>query len=165
MYLSKDREQAPKSSKKMIIAATAGLAVAGVATVSYMNQSDTLNFTQLASAPQLGDQFYNNINKGCDEWYVNASKLSLQAQDAFLPQAKFMWEHKLLLTKYGRESYHRSMGQFIDQIEALTDSQRDIENHYAYTDKYLAKVGEKLSSDEKWRVALKWSTKVSNACV
>jgi hypothetical protein len=58
-----------------------------------------------------------------------------------------MWEHKLLLTKYGRESYHRSMGQFIDQIEALTDNQRTIENYYAYTDKYLAKVGEKLSSD------------------
>jgi ABC-type sugar transport system substrate-binding protein len=73
MYLSKDREQAPKSSKKMIIAATAGLAVAGVATVSYMNQSDNLDFTQLASAPQLGDQFYNSINKGCDEWYNNAS--------------------------------------------------------------------------------------------
>jgi len=57
------------------------------------------------------------------------------------------------------------MGQFIDQIEALTDNQRTIENYYAYTDKYLAKVGEKLTSDNKWRVALKWSTKVSNACV
>jgi predicted ribosomally synthesized peptide with SipW-like signal peptide len=48
MYLSKDREQAPKSSKNMIIAAAAGLAVVGVATTAYMNQEDEMDFTQLS---------------------------------------------------------------------------------------------------------------------
>jgi len=55
------------------------------------------------------------------------------------------------------------MGQMIDQIEALTDAQRLIENYYTYADKYVKKVGEKIPGG-KWRVVLKWSTKISNAC-
>jgi hypothetical protein len=47
MYFEKDREQAPKSSKKMLIAAASGLAIAGVATVGYMNQADNMNFEEL----------------------------------------------------------------------------------------------------------------------
>jgi len=47
MYLSKDREQAPKTNK-MIIAAAAGLAVVGVATVSYVNQEDNMDFQSLS---------------------------------------------------------------------------------------------------------------------
>lgn len=88
----------------------------------------------------------------------------LKAQDSFLPQAKFLWEHKLLMTRYGKESYHASMGNMIDQIEELADGARDIENYYAYADKYLSKTGEKIAGG-KWRVVLKWSTKVSNACL
>lgn len=38
-----------------------------------------------------------------------------------------------------------------------------IENYYAYVDKYLAKVGEKIPGG-KWRVMLKWSTKIGVAC-
>lgn len=34
MYLSKDRDQAPKRSNKMIIAAAAGLGAVGVATLA-----------------------------------------------------------------------------------------------------------------------------------
>lgn len=56
------------------------------------------------------------------------------------------------------------MGYMLDQIEALTDSQRLLENYYSYSDKYLRKVGEKIPGG-KWRVVLKWSTKVSNACM
>jgi len=39
-----------------------------------------------------------------------------------------------------------------------------LENYYNYADKYLKKVGEKIPGG-KWRVVLKWSTKVSHACV
>lgn len=45
MYLEK--EQAPKSSKKMLIAAASGLAIAGVATLGYVNQSDNQTFDEL----------------------------------------------------------------------------------------------------------------------
>ena len=63
MYLSKDNTQAPKSSKKMIIAAATGLAVAGVATVGYMNQADQVDFENLAShdGMTLAYQFYNTV--------------------------------------------------------------------------------------------------------
>ena len=77
MYLSKDREQAPKSSKKLIIAAATGLAVAGVATVSYMNQEDSMDFETLASASRLGDSFFNNIDFECNHWYTGASNTFL----------------------------------------------------------------------------------------
>ena len=75
-----------------------------------------------------------------------------------------MWENSLLLTRYGKDQYHKSNGLFIDQIEALADSQRLIESYYAYADKYLAKVGDKIAGG-KWRVVLKWSTKIGNACL
>lgn len=52
----------------------------------------------------------------------------------------------------------------LDQIDALTDAQRLIENYYAYTGKYLAKVGDKIPGG-KWRVMLKWSTKIGVACL
>ena len=85
MYLSKDREQAPKSSKKMIIAAAAGLAVCGVATVSYVNQEDNMDFTNLDTEANLASSFLNKIAGPCDAFYHEASKNFLAGQDAFLP--------------------------------------------------------------------------------
>lgn len=55
------------------------------------------------------------------------------------------------------------MGNMIDQIEALTDAQRLLENYYAYVDRYLAKVGNKIENG-KWRVVLQWSKKIGTAC-
>lgn len=68
MYLSKDREQAPQSSKKMIIAAMAGLAVAGVATVSYVNQEDNIDFENLngMTPAHLAASFYKDIATPCN---------------------------------------------------------------------------------------------------
>lgn len=73
MYLSK--EQAPKSSKKVLIAAAAGFACVGVATISYVNQEDNMDFEQLSSlsAPQMASQFYSKIANPCNQWYHNAS--------------------------------------------------------------------------------------------
>lgn len=48
------------------------------------------------------------------------------------------------------------MGNMIDQIEALADAQRLLENYYAYADKYLAKTGDKIENG-KWRIVLKYS--------
>lgn len=56
------------------------------------------------------------------------------------------------------------MDTFISQIDALIDVQRPIENYYSYADKYITKVGDKIEGG-KWRVVLKWSTKVGDACV
>ena len=140
MYLSKDREQAPKSSKKMIIAAAAGLAVVGVATVSYMNQEDTMDFTELASnakANKLANGFFTKLADPCSNWYNNASKSFLKAQDDFVPQAKFMWENKLMLTKYGQKAYHTSMGDMIDQIDSLVDAQLKVDEYWSYANPKL----------------------------
>jgi hypothetical protein len=85
------------------------LAIAGVATVSHMSQQDSVEFQNLAETPMdLGVKFFN-LNQQCDDWYLNAQNAFLKSQDDFVPQAKFMWEHKLLLTKYGRDDYHSSM--------------------------------------------------------
>jgi hypothetical protein len=67
-----------------------------------------------------------------------------------------MWEHNLLLNRYGKTSYHAAMGNMIDQIEALADAQRLLENYYAYADKYLSKTGDKIENG-KWRIVLKYS--------
>jgi hypothetical protein len=72
----------------MIIAAAAGLAVVGVATVSYVSQEDEMNFTDLSSdyaAADLAGKFFNNIASPCNKWYHDASKSFLAGQDAFLP--------------------------------------------------------------------------------
>jgi len=116
MYLSKDREQAPKSSKKMIIAATAGLACVGMATVGYMSQSDSITFEtmELAQHQDLGHSFFNDIGSKCDEHYITASRDFLKGQDRFIPQAKFMYENRNLLVTYGRDQYHRAMGSMIN---------------------------------------------------
>jgi len=133
MYLSKDREQAPKTNK-MIIAAAAGLAVVGVATASYMSQEDSMDFTNLSEMgpDKLGHLFFTKIAEPCNKWYEDASKSFLGGQDAFLPQAKFMYEHKMLLVRYGGSAYREAFGHMLDQIEMLTDAQRDLENTYAY---------------------------------
>ena len=87
MYLSKDREQAPKSSKKMIIAAAAGLAVCGVATVSYINQEDNMDFENLSdmSPSNLANNFLNKVAGPCNKFYHDQSKNFLAGQDAMLP--------------------------------------------------------------------------------
>ena len=86
MYLNKDNET-PKSSKKILIAAAAGIAVVGVATVGYVNQEDSMDFEQLASVnpAALGHKFYAEIANPCNDWYHNASKTFLKGQAAFLP--------------------------------------------------------------------------------
>jgi len=105
MYLNKDREQAPKSSKKMIIAATAGLACVGVATVGYMSQQDSADFDMIelnsAKEAAFGRDFHEKVAGPCDDYYHNAAKAFLHGQDAFMPQAKFLWENKNLLVRYG----------------------------------------------------------------
>jgi len=76
----------------------------------------------------------------------------LKAQDSFVPEAKFMWENKLLLTKYGAMSYHRAMGFMLDQIEKLKDAQLELENVYAYSNKYMRLVDKNIQKNNKWRV-------------
>ena len=76
-----------------------------------------------------------------------------------------MWENKAILTRYGGNAYKVSMDSMIDQIEALTDAQRDIENFYSYSNKYLRLVDKNIKKANKWRVILKWSTKVSSNCL
>ena len=76
-----------------------------------------------------------------------------------------MWEHKLLLTRYGGNAYKGAMNNMLDQIESLTDAQRDLENVYSYSNKYLALVDKNVKKGNKWRVILKWSTKVSQNCL
>jgi hypothetical protein len=76
-----------------------------------------------------------------------------------------MWENKLFLTRYGKKAYSAAMFKMIDEIEALTDAQRDLENVYSYSNKYLDTVDRNVKKGNKWRVILKWSTKVSDNCV
>lgn len=71
----------------------------------------------------------------------------------------------MLLTRYGGNSYHTVMGNMIDQIEALADAQRSLENVYSYSNKYLRLVDKNVKKANKWRVILKWSTKVSSNCI
>jgi hypothetical protein len=165
MYLSKDREQAPKSSKKMIIAATAGIACAGIACGAYMSQEDTITFEEmeLAQHQDLGHEFYRDIGAKCDEHWIDASNTFLKAQDRFIPYAKFMYENKHLLYQFGGDTYHRAMGSFIDQIELLTDAQRTLENNYRYGSDKMRLVTKNIPKG-KWRVWLKWSTKFALAC-
>lgn len=69
------------------------------------------------------------------------------------------------MTRYAKQTYHDTEGYFLDQMNTLTASQMLVQNYYAYADKYLTKVDGKVNSGEKWRVMLKWSTKISNACL
>jgi hypothetical protein len=56
------------------------------------------------------------------------------------------------------------MNSMIDQLDLLAEAQIDVENYYLYADKYLRLTGSKIPGG-KWRTMLKWSTKVSNACL
>lgn len=56
------------------------------------------------------------------------------------------------------------MGHMLDQIEALTDAQLELEGIYDYANKYINLVGKNIPKN-KWRVVLKWSTKVTDNCV
>jgi len=87
MYLSKDREQAPKTNK-MIIAAAAGLAVVGVATASYMSQEDSMDFTNLSEMgpDKLGHLFFTKLLNHA----INGTKMhpSLSLVDKMLSSHK-----------------------------------------------------------------------------
>ena len=141
--------------------------VAGVATVAQVSQADSITFADVPtmSPDKLGEQFFSKIADPCNDWYHNASKTYLDGQAAFLPQAKFMWENSLILTRYGAQAYKQTMDNMIDQIESLADAQRDLENTYAYSNKYLRYVEKNVNSGNKWRVILKWSTKISQNCL
>jgi hypothetical protein len=76
-----------------------------------------------------------------------------------------MWEHKLLLTRYGKSAYKQTMSTMLDQIEELTDAQRDLENSYSYMNKYMRLTDSKIQGGAKWRVILKYSNKVANGCL
>lgn len=78
--------------------------------------------------------------------------------------AKLMYENKNLLVRYGGTHYRSVMGNMINQIEHLTDAQMDLENVFDYSQKYLRLVNKNIPK-RKWRVALKWSTKVSDNCL
>lgn len=82
-----------------------------------------------------------------------------------IPQAKFLWEHKLLMTRYGKADYHNAMNNMIDQIDGMVDAQNKLENYFSYAHKYMQTVERNLRADQKWRVPLKWSTKISNNCL
>lgn len=70
-----------------------------------------------------------------------------------------------MLTRYGGQPYHNAVADMTKQLDHFADSQRLVENYYAYVDKYLRKVGEKTGGDQKWRVALKWGSKTTVACI
>ena len=53
----------------------------------------------------------------------------------------------------------------LDQIEELTDAQRDLENSYSYMNKYMRLTDSKIQGGAKWRVILKYSNKVANGCL
>ena len=84
MYLSKDREQAPKSSKKILYAALTGAACVGVATFYQMSQEESMNFDEFEleelSSPAefaLGQKFYNIAGR-CNNFYQGASTAFLK---------------------------------------------------------------------------------------
>lgn len=56
------------------------------------------------------------------------------------------------------------MGLMIDQIESLKDAQLDLEGVYDYANKYMGLVAKNIPKN-KWRVVLKWSTKVTDNCI
>lgn len=56
------------------------------------------------------------------------------------------------------------MSSMQDQIEKLIDAQLALENVYDYSDKYYRLVKKNIPKN-KWRVVLKWSTKVTDNCV
>jgi hypothetical protein len=64
----------------------------------------------------------------------------LKAQDQFVPKAKFLYERKLLLTRYGGNAYHSAMNAMIDEIDSLTDAQRELGAVYNYSNRYMEKV-------------------------
>lgn len=69
------------------------------------------------------------------------------------------------MTKYGNKDYHNAMNNLIDQVDGLVDAQIKLDNYYSYSHKYMQTVARNLRDTQKWRVPLKWSTKVSNNCL
>lgn len=112
----------------------------------------------------MSEGFFKQVADPCNDWYHNASKVFLNAQDQFVPKAKFLYERKLLLTRYGKNAYHAAMDSMIDEIDSLTDAQRELGAVYKYANKYMVKVHDHFNKGSKYRIPLKWSLKVSHNC-
>lgn len=174
MYLSKDREQAPKSSKKIVLAALAGVAVVGVATVAYNNTVDNMDFEQFAEFDEtmelsaadvaISNKYYSQVAGPCNHWYVETSKTFDKGQLAFTPPAKFLYENRNFLTRYGSTGYHAVMGSMIDIVDDLTQAQRELESVYLYSTKQMRLMSKAIPRN-KWKVLLKYQTRIGKKCL
>jgi hypothetical protein len=78
MYLAKDREQAPKSTKKFAYAILAGAACCGIGSLAYNYSTeesmDFDEFTNLNGESSISNTFYHGVADECNTWYVHNSQ-------------------------------------------------------------------------------------------
>lgn len=87
---------------------------------------------ELSDDSDMMDNFYDNLGKGCNEWYSSASQKFSSDVDDMKSTIKELGDHKHIIMNYAREEFHTVKGAIFNIVDSLIDSQRAVESVTEY---------------------------------
>lgn len=112
---------------------------------------------------RLMDTFYEDVAKGCNQYYTWSSHKFTDDGVALRPMIESIGKHKHVIMNYARDEFHSVKGSIFNIVDGLIDAQRaivSVEEYFGSRVKYL----ERKLDAEPWKFQLKYSTMVSKYC-
>lgn len=116
-----------------------------------------------SSEAKLMAHFYEDLAKGCTDFYSSSSRKFASDVDDMKSTIKQLGAHKHIIMNYAREEFHTVKGAIFNIVDSLIDSQRAIESVDDYFTGRIKYMKKRITADD-WKYQLKYSTGITKRC-